>query len=86
MPGAEIMLFTTAFQAMGYLFMMAMANVCYFAGPLSESLVKPTNLDRYRRVTYQFGFWFSVLLPFSISYTRPSHSFRCCRAIASQLA
>lgn len=66
MPDAEITLFTTAFQAVGYLFMMAVANVCYLAGPLSESLVKPTNLDSYRRVTYQLGFWFSVLLPFSI--------------------
>jgi hypothetical protein len=66
MPEAEITLFTTAFQAVGYLFMMALANVCYFAGPLSESLVKPTNLDRYRRVMYRLGFWFSVLLPFSI--------------------
>jgi hypothetical protein len=66
MPGAEITLFTTAFQAAGYLFMMAVANVCYLAGPLSESLVKPTNLDRYRRITYWLGFWFSVLLPFSI--------------------
>src|ERR1039458_3135655 len=66
MPDAEITLFTTAFQAVGYLFMMAVANVCYFAGPLSESLVNPTNIDRYRRVTYLLGFWFSVLLPFSI--------------------
>jgi hypothetical protein len=66
MPGAEITLFTTVFQAIGYLFMMGVANVCYFAGPLSESLVKPTNLDRYRRATYWLGFGFSVLLPFSI--------------------
>lgn len=66
MPGAEITLFTTAFQAMGYLFMMAVANLCYFVGPVSESIVEPTNLDRYRRVTYRLGFWFSVLLPFSI--------------------
>ena len=65
-PGAEITLFTTAFQAIGYLFMMAVANVCYLAGPLSESLVKPSNSARYRRVTYLLGFWFSVLLPFSI--------------------
>jgi hypothetical protein len=33
MPGAEITLFTTAFQAIGYLFIMGVANVCYFAGP-----------------------------------------------------
>jgi hypothetical protein len=66
MPDAEITLFTTAFQGIGYLFMMGIANVCYFAGPISESLLKPMNVDRYRRVTFQLGFWFSVLLPFSI--------------------
>jgi hypothetical protein len=66
MPGAEITLFTTAFQGIGYLFMMGVANLCYFAGPISESIVKPGNLNRYRRVMFWFGFCFSVLLPFSI--------------------
>jgi hypothetical protein len=65
-PGAEITLFTTAFQGVGYLFMMALANVCYLAGPLSESLFRPINLDRYRRITYWLGFGFSVLLPFGM--------------------
>jgi hypothetical protein len=41
-PNAEINLFTTAFQAVGYLFMMAVANICYFLGPLSERIIKPT--------------------------------------------
>ena len=54
------------FVGVGYLLMMAVANVCYFAGPLSESLIKPTDVDRYRRVTFQLGLWFSVLLPFTI--------------------
>ena len=66
MPDAEITFFTTAFQAIGYLFMMAIANVCYFAGPLSESILKPRNIEGYRRMTFQFGLWFSVLLPFTI--------------------
>jgi hypothetical protein len=66
MPDAEITIFTTAFQGVGYLLMIALANVCYLAGAFSESVIKPTNVDRYRRVTFQFGFWFSVLLPFSI--------------------
>jgi hypothetical protein len=66
MPGAEITLFTTAFQAMLYLFMMFVANVCYLAGPLSESVVKPNNVDRYRRIMFRLGFGFSVLLPFTI--------------------
>jgi hypothetical protein len=66
MPCAEITLFTTAFQAVGYLFMIGVANVCYFAGPLSETMIKPTSVDRYRRVTFQFGLWLSVLLPFTV--------------------
>jgi hypothetical protein len=66
MPDAEITLFTTAFQGVAYLFMMAIANVCYFAEPLSESLIKPQNVERHRRMTFQFGLWFSVLLPFAI--------------------
>lgn len=66
MPDAEITLFTTAFQGIGYLFMMGVANLCYLAGPLSESLLKPQDVDRYRRITFRLGFWFSVLLPFTI--------------------
>src|SRR5579864_2739395 len=66
MSGAEITLFTTAFQAFGYLVMMVVANVCYNLGPCSESVIKPKNLENYRRVTYWLGFWFSVLLPFAI--------------------
>ena len=66
MPCAEITLFTTVFQGLGFLFMIAVANVCYLAGPLSESIIRPRNVDRFRRVTFQLGFWFSVLLPFAI--------------------
>jgi hypothetical protein len=66
MPDAEITLFTTAFQGVGYLFMMAVANVCYLGGPFCESFIEPRNVDRYRRVTFELGFWFSVLLPFMI--------------------
>jgi hypothetical protein len=66
MPDAEITLFTTAFQGIAYLFLMAIANICYFVGPLSESLIKPQNVERYRRMTFQLGLWFSVLLPFAI--------------------
>ena len=66
MPGAEITLFTTIFQGMGYLIMMGIANLCYFAGPLSEVVLRPKNIERFRRITFGFGFWFSVLLPFTI--------------------
>lgn len=66
MPCAEITLLTTVFQGLGFSVMVAVANICYLAGPLSESIIKPRNIDRYRRIAFQLGFWFSVLLPFTI--------------------
>ena len=66
MPGAEITLFTIAFQAFGYLLMMAVANLCYNLGSWSESVIRPTNIETYRRVAYWMGFWFSALLPLAI--------------------
>jgi hypothetical protein len=41
-------------------------NLCYFIGPISERVVRPADPDRYRHICYRLGFWFSVLLPFSI--------------------
>ncbi|HTD67736.1 MAG TPA: hypothetical protein VK846_14515 [Candidatus Limnocylindria bacterium] len=62
----EITLFTTLFQGVGYLFMIGIANIFYFLGPLSERVVHPENPERYRRICFRLGFWFSVLLPFGI--------------------
>ncbi|HXT13459.1 MAG TPA: hypothetical protein VN873_18040 [Candidatus Angelobacter sp.] len=62
----EVTPFTILFQGIGYLFAIGIANVCYFLGPLSERIIRPSNLERYRLVCYRLGFWFSVLLPFSI--------------------
>jgi peptidoglycan/LPS O-acetylase OafA/YrhL len=62
----EITLFTILFQGIGYLFMIGVANVCYFIGPLSERVMRPAKPERYRVICYRLGFWFSVLLPFSI--------------------
>lgn len=62
----EITIFTTLFQGIGYLVMIGVANLFYFVGPLSERVVCPKDPDRYRRVCFQLGFWFSVLLPFCI--------------------
>ena len=53
-------------QGVGYLVMMGVANICYFLGPLSEWMIHPADPERYRCICYQLGFWFSVLLPFSI--------------------
>ncbi|HML72864.1 MAG TPA: hypothetical protein PKB02_00080 [Anaerohalosphaeraceae bacterium] len=65
-PDFEITLFTTAFQAIGYLIMMVITNILYFAGPVSEKLIRPANPVRYRQITFALGYWVSVLLPLAI--------------------
>jgi hypothetical protein len=62
----EITPFTMLFQGVGYLLMIGAANVCYSVGPLSERIVCPADPEKYRHICYRLGFWFSVLLPFSI--------------------
>jgi hypothetical protein len=65
-PDADITVFTAVFQAVGYLIAMGIANICYLLGPMSERILKPRNVTTYRKITYNLGFWFSVLLPFPI--------------------
>ena len=65
-PGAEITLFTTFFQGIGYLFGIAIANIFYNVGYWSERLIRPADTPRYRRLAYAFGFWGSIALPFAI--------------------
>ena len=62
----EVTLFTTLFQGIGYLFMIAVANVLYFIGPISEIVVSPADPERYRRICFRMGLWGSVMLPFSV--------------------
>lgn len=61
----EITPFTILFQGMGYLVAMGVANICYFLGPLSERMLGPASEEKYRRICFGLGLWFSVLLPFS---------------------
>ena len=58
--------FTLVLQGFGYLLMIFVANVCFFLGPFSEWVVRPRNVDAYRRVAFRLGFWCSVALPFGI--------------------
>jgi hypothetical protein len=60
---AEITFFTIAFQAIAYLAMMGLANICYWMGALLETVIPKPNLSVYRTVAYRAGFWFSVCLP-----------------------
>jgi len=61
----EISGFTTLFQGFAYLLMVGVANLCYYLGPWSERLLRPRNVERYRKTAFGLGFWFSVLLPFT---------------------
>ena len=62
----EVTAFTIAFQALGFAVVVVLANICYFLGPLLERLSKPHDVVKFRLRTFSLGFWFSVLLPFSL--------------------
>ena len=63
-PEAEINLFIIFAQGIAYLLFMVAANIFYFFGALSERLPRVRDLESHRRFAYDFGFWFSVALPF----------------------
>lgn len=58
--------FTLVFQGIGYLFMMFVANICFFLGPLSEWWFQPQDVANYRKVAFRLGSWCSFALPFAI--------------------
>ncbi len=77
----EITIFTILFQAVGYLFVMGIANLFYYLGPLSERAMKPKRVARFRRAMFALGFWFSVLLPFVV----PVRLFLECKRTSTKL-
>src|SRR5204863_7876642 len=48
-----------------FLIGLALANICYLLGPLSERLVRPRNLTAFRSWVFRAGLGFSLLLAFS---------------------
>jgi hypothetical protein len=62
----EITLFTTAFQGIGYLIMMIIANVFYNLGSFLDRLLNKNNSEKFRTTLYNTGYWFSFGLPFLI--------------------
>lgn len=62
----EITIFTIAFQGVGYLLAMGIANVMFGLGAFSEELFRPKNPERWRRACFLLGLCFSVVLPFAI--------------------
>jgi hypothetical protein len=55
----------TLFLGVGFLVLMAVANVLYLLGPLGESFVRRSEIPRYRDSAYAMGFWGSVAIPFA---------------------
>ncbi|HEV2730977.1 MAG TPA: hypothetical protein VGV15_13165 [Terriglobales bacterium] len=51
----EITIFTIFFQAVGYLFMMGVANVLYYLGPFSEKIIKPSRIANFRKMAFRFA-------------------------------
>jgi hypothetical protein len=62
----EVTLFTIGFQGIAYLFMMGIANLFYFLGPVLDKALNKDNTDKFRISLFNTGYWFSVALPFLI--------------------
>jgi hypothetical protein len=48
------------------LFIIGVANLCYFLGPWSETRFRPANVGRYRRICFAMGLSFAMLLPLKV--------------------
>src|SRR5262245_12420205 len=55
----------TLFLGILFLIVIGAANVAFLIGPLAESLIKPSDVERFRRSAYAMGYWGSIALPFA---------------------
>ena len=62
----EITLFAIAFQGIGYLIAMLIANAFYNLGAWSERQFSPSDPGAFRRLTFKMGLVFSIALPFVV--------------------
>jgi hypothetical protein len=65
-PNFEITLFTIIFQGIGYLIMMAFANLFYNLGAWVDRRYNNQNSESFRQKLYNTGFYFSISIPFLI--------------------
>jgi hypothetical protein len=65
LPCLEITGFSIAIWAVLFPFALALANICYLLGPLSERLIRPRNPKDFRRWIFGAGTAFSLALIFS---------------------
>ena len=62
----EITLFTIIFQGIGFLIMLAVANVFYFLGPFVDRIINKNREEKISRLLFNLGFGFSIFLLFLI--------------------
>jgi hypothetical protein len=62
----EITIFTIIFQSIGYLFMIAFANIVFYGVSGSEFNRKSENILKSRIHIYKTLFWISCCIPFLI--------------------
>ena len=64
LPCLEITRFSLMFGAALFVIGLAVANVCYFLGPISERIFRPRNPATFRVCLFSLGTMFSLLLIF----------------------
>ena len=60
----DVTIFTVIFHGIAFAFYVFVANVFYCLGALSERLPRMRSLESHRQMSFTFGFWLSVALPF----------------------
>ncbi|MES2265353.1 MAG: hypothetical protein V4520_01250 [Bacteroidota bacterium] len=59
----EETIFDMAFQGVGYLIMMGVANVFYTLGWVIDAAFNENNSQNFRKRLFALGYWFSFSLP-----------------------
>src|SRR6185437_8305019 len=59
----EETIFEMAFQGVGYVIMMCVANIFYTLGWIADSSFNKNNSQRFRERLFALGYWFSSSLP-----------------------
>lgn len=60
LPDFEITIFSLLPGALTLALGFALANVCYMLGPIAEGIVRPRDIEQFRRFAYQAGVGFSI--------------------------
>ncbi|MXS72624.1 hypothetical protein GSF70_15555 [Flavobacteriaceae bacterium W22] len=64
----EVTIFTMAFQSVGYLAFVFIANIFYSLGYFADKFFNKTNVEEFRINLFNSGFGFSLLIPFLIPF------------------